>query len=93
MQFLTLDKNFVLDNFSFVQDKKYFVRAEGRGITHIFCTTIFGQFFLHNRTMGASLSEYSYKLVIKIRKLKGALTNCSVLSVQQLGDEIFMAES
>ena len=43
--------------------------------------------------MGASLSEYSYKLVIKIRKLKGALTNYSVLSVQQLGDEIFMAES
>ena len=31
MYFLTLDKNFILDNFSFVQDKKYFVRAEGRG--------------------------------------------------------------
>ena len=31
MEFLTLDKNFVLDNFSFVQDKKYFVRADGRG--------------------------------------------------------------
>ena len=38
MQFLTLDKNFVLDNFSFVQDKKYFVRAEGRGIRQFqFC--------------------------------------------------------
>ena len=30
--FLTLDKPFILDNFSFVQDKNYFVRAEGRGI-------------------------------------------------------------
>ena len=27
-----MDKNFVLDNFSYVQDKKYFVRAEGQGI-------------------------------------------------------------
>ena len=33
MYFLTLDKIFILDNFSFVQDKKYFVRAEGRGIS------------------------------------------------------------
>ena len=32
MYFLTLDKIFILDNFSFVQDKKYFVQAEGRGI-------------------------------------------------------------
>ena len=32
MYFLTLDKIFILDNFRFVQDKKYFVRAEGRGI-------------------------------------------------------------
>ena len=32
MQLLTLDKNFVVDNFSFVQDKKCFVPAEGRGI-------------------------------------------------------------
>ena len=32
MEFLTLDKNFVWDNFRFVQDKKYFVRADGRGI-------------------------------------------------------------
>ena len=32
MYFLTLDKNFILDNFSFVQDKRYFVWAEGRGI-------------------------------------------------------------
>ena len=31
MYFLTLDKIFILDNFSFGQDKKYFVRAEGRG--------------------------------------------------------------
>ena len=31
MYFLTLDKIFILDNFSFVQDKKYFVRAEGKG--------------------------------------------------------------
>ena len=31
MDFLTLDKNFVRDNFRFVQDKKYFVRADGRG--------------------------------------------------------------
>ena len=28
MYFLTLDKIFILDNFSFVQDKKYFVWAE-----------------------------------------------------------------
>ena len=34
MYFLTLDKIFILDNFSFVQDKKYFVRAEGRGISN-----------------------------------------------------------
>ena len=32
MDFLTVDKIFVLDNFSFVQDKKYFVWADGRGI-------------------------------------------------------------
>ena len=32
MYFLTLDTIFILDNFSFVQDKEYFVRAEGRGI-------------------------------------------------------------
>ena len=32
MYFLTLDKIVILDNFSFVQDKKPFVRAEGRGI-------------------------------------------------------------
>ena len=32
MYFMTLDKIFILDNFSFVQDKKYFVQAEGRGI-------------------------------------------------------------
>ena len=31
MDFLTLDKFFVLDNFKIVQDKKYFVRADGRG--------------------------------------------------------------
>ena len=32
MYFITLDNIFILDNFSFVQDKKYFVRAEGRSI-------------------------------------------------------------
>ena len=32
MDFLTLDKIFVLDNFNIVLDKKYFVRADGRGI-------------------------------------------------------------
>jgi hypothetical protein len=30
--FLTLDNIFILDNFSFVQDKNCFVRAEGRGL-------------------------------------------------------------
>ena len=34
MDFLTLDKNFVLDNFNFVQDKNFFVRADGRGNSH-----------------------------------------------------------
>ena len=29
-----MHKNFVWDNFSFVQDKKYFVREEGPGINH-----------------------------------------------------------
>ena len=33
MDFLTLDKTFVLDNFNIVLDKKYFVRADGRGIS------------------------------------------------------------
>ena len=33
MDFLTLDKIFVLDNFSFVQDKKYFVQADEQGIS------------------------------------------------------------
>ena len=39
MDFLAMDKifchgqkNFVQDNLGFVQDKNYFVRAEGRGI-------------------------------------------------------------
>ena len=31
MDFLTLDKIFVLDNLNIVLDKKYFVRADGRG--------------------------------------------------------------
>ena len=33
LDFLTLDKIFILDNSSFVQDKRYFVRAEGQGIS------------------------------------------------------------
>ena len=33
MDFLTLDKFFVLDNFIIVLDKKYFVQADGRGIS------------------------------------------------------------
>ena len=33
IDFLTLDKIFVLDNLNIVLDKKYFVRADGRGIT------------------------------------------------------------
>ena len=47
MDFLTLDKIFDLDNFNIVLDKKYFVRADGRGISlaktatfeglHLFC--------------------------------------------------------
>ena len=32
MDFLTMDKIFVLYNFRMVLDKKYFVRADGRGI-------------------------------------------------------------
>ena len=32
MDFLTLDKIFVLDNLNIVLDKKYFVRADGQGI-------------------------------------------------------------
>ena len=32
MDFLTLDKIFVLDNLNIVLDKKYFVQADGRGI-------------------------------------------------------------
>ena len=31
MDFFDLDKIFVLDNSNFVQDKKYFVWADGRG--------------------------------------------------------------
>ena len=31
MDFLTLDKIFVLDNFNIILDKKYFVRADGWG--------------------------------------------------------------
>ena len=36
MEFLTMDKIFVLDNFKIVLDKKYFVQADGWGI----CTKI-----------------------------------------------------
>ena len=32
MEFLTMDKIFVLENFKIVLDKKYFFRADGRGI-------------------------------------------------------------
>ena len=35
IDFLTLDKNFVLDNFNIVLDKKYFVQADGRGMNII----------------------------------------------------------
>ena len=35
MEFLTLDKIFVLDKFNFVQDKKFFVRADGQGRSFI----------------------------------------------------------
>ena len=31
MDFLTLDKIFVLDNFNIVLDKKYFVQVDGQG--------------------------------------------------------------
>ena len=34
IDFLTLDKIFVLDNLNIVLDKKYFVRADGRGISN-----------------------------------------------------------
>ena len=37
MDILTLDKIFVLDNLNIVLDKKYFVRADGRGIRANFC--------------------------------------------------------
>ena len=40
MYFLTMDKIFILDNFSFVQDKKHFVRAEGRGKSLFFYVSI-----------------------------------------------------
>ena len=33
MDFLTLDKSFVLENLHFILDKKSFVRADGRGIS------------------------------------------------------------
>ena len=36
MDFLTLDKTFVLDNLNFVQDKIFFVRADGRGNSVLF---------------------------------------------------------
>ena len=35
MDFLTLDKIFVLDNFNIVVDKIYFVQADGRGIRYL----------------------------------------------------------
>ena len=38
MDFLTLDKFFVLDNFNIVLDKKYFVPADGRGIRNQWST-------------------------------------------------------
>ena len=41
MDFLTMGKNFVLDNFNIVLDKKYFVRADGRGIILSFCIHVF----------------------------------------------------
>ena len=34
MDFLTLDKIFVLDNLNIVLDKKYFVQADGQGMRH-----------------------------------------------------------
>ena len=45
--FLTLDKIFILYNFSFVQGKKYFVRAEGRGTRHDFCPWLKGRFLVY----------------------------------------------
>ena len=39
MNFWTLDKIFVLDNLNFVQDKKYFVHADGRGKRGNYSTT------------------------------------------------------
>ena len=44
IDFLTQDKIFVLDNLNIVQDKKYFVQADGRGIRYGYCTS---SFFLH----------------------------------------------
>ena len=41
MEFLTMDKIFVLDNFKIVLDKKHFVRADGRGNSQKFETTSF----------------------------------------------------
>ena len=41
-----MDKNFVLDNFNIVLEKKYFVRADGRG------TRLFQSFTLDNIFFG-----------------------------------------
>ena len=40
MDFLTLDKIFVLDNLNIVLDKKYFVQADGRGISEYLDTLL-----------------------------------------------------
>ena len=45
MDFLTLDKTFVLDNLNFVQDKIFFVQADGRGIRMKLDTYRVGNFF------------------------------------------------
>ena len=39
MDFLTLDKTFVLENFNIVLDKKYFVQADGQGNSHFMKNT------------------------------------------------------
>ena len=66
-----MDKIFVLDNFNIVLDKKYFVRADGRGISL--------KFLMEDLYLGAPLCLPQKKFIIKFEQKSRLLFSASAV--------------
>ena len=83
MYFLTLDKIFILDNFSFVQDKKYFVRAEGRGISLLFFICDEGEGGIDRPTNRANQAAFEAVCEIPLQTNIGRLKSLGNIAYSQ----------